>query len=100
MTTIYESEIEIWTPALPSPSSEPRSFFSVNLLGEGGSFAGGGGRPRLQTSFPSPASDGKFFTDTRRWGGESKGWGVQCRVWTYCDLLEYKVIHFLMFWAF
>jgi len=53
---------------LPSPSSEPRSFFSVNLLGEGGSFA----------SFPSPASGGKFYTETRRWGGESKGWGLQC----------------------
>jgi len=25
---------------LPSPSSESRSFFSVNLLGEGGSFKG------------------------------------------------------------
>ena len=81
---------------LPSPSSESRSFFSVNLLGEGGSIAGGGGRPHLQASFPSPASSGKFYTETRRWGGELKGWGV----WTYCDLLEYKVIHLLLFWTF
>ena len=63
---------------MPSPSSESRWFLGINLLGEGGSFAGGGGRPRLQTSFPSPASDGKFYTETRRWGGESKGWGLQC----------------------
>jgi len=20
----------------------------------------------------------KFYTETRRWGGESKGWGLQC----------------------
>jgi hypothetical protein len=36
---------------LPSPSSESRSFFSFNLLGEGG----------------------KFYTETKRWGGELKG---------------------------
>jgi len=46
------------------------------MLVRGKMFAGGGGRPRLHTSFPSPASGGKFYTETRRWGGESKGWGL------------------------
>jgi hypothetical protein len=40
---------------LPSPSSKSSSFFGINLLGEEGSFAGGGGRPRLQAFLPSPA---------------------------------------------
>jgi len=65
------------TLTLPSPSPESHSFFSVNLLGEGGSFAGGGGRPRLQTSFPSPASDGKFYTETDAGEGNQRGGGYE-----------------------
>ena len=38
---------------------------------------GAAGRPLLQAFFPSPASCGHFSSETNRWGGESKGWGLQ-----------------------
>ena len=36
----------------PSPSFEPRSIFSVNLLGEGGYFAGGAAAPACKHLSP------------------------------------------------
>jgi len=65
---------------LPAPS---HACFGINLLGEGGSFAGGGGRPPPPASiFPSPASGCQVKSETSRWGGESKGWGLQLATMT------------------
>jgi len=35
------------------------------------------GRPHLQAFFPSPASSRQVKSETSRWGGESKGWGLR-----------------------
>jgi len=40
---------------------------------------GADGRPHLQAFFPSPASVRQVKSETSRWGGESKGWGL--RLW-------------------
>ena len=38
---------------------------------------GADGRPHLQAFFPSPASVSQVKSETSRWGGESKGWGLR-----------------------
>jgi len=43
----------------------------------------GAAAPRLQTSFPSPASVSQVKSETSRWGGESKGWGLQFAVYEH-----------------
>ena len=64
----------------PLPAPNPVSFLAlicwerVVLLQVGAAV-----RPHLQAFFPSPASVSQVKSETSRWGGESKGWGVQCR---------------------
>jgi hypothetical protein len=38
---------------------------------------GASGRPHLQAFFPSPASVSQVKSETSRWGGETKGWGLR-----------------------
>jgi len=38
---------------------------------------GAADRPLLQAFFPSPAPVSQVISETSRWGGESKGWGLQ-----------------------
>ena len=44
---------------------------------------GAAGRPHLQAFFPSPASVSQVKSETSRWGGESKGWGLQLATMTW-----------------
>ena len=44
---------------------------------------GAADRPLLQAFFPSPASVSQVKSETSRWGGESKGWGLQLATMTW-----------------
>ena len=41
------------------------------------------GRPLLQAFFPSPASVSQVKSETSRWGGEPKGWGLQIAIMSW-----------------
>jgi len=63
------------------------------------------GRPNLQASFPSPASVSQVKSETSRWGGESKGWGMQNAImsWDRYKLSDLKTdnpdIQYVLFWS-
>jgi len=56
--------------------------FSTSICWERGVLlqVGAAGRPHLQAFFPSPASVRQVKSETSRWGGESKGWGLQIAI--------------------